>query len=130
MRTAKLAIFQIITHSILGFFKTESPSILRWSDQIYTLRFWGGITKSTHSKVGSRLQKNSFCENVPMSAPNDVVNTKTCLGYVIMRFCHFAKVSAPIQNIYGRTFSRFHPLSYPILGNDDHPQLHITNIVL
>ncbi len=74
------------------------------------MRFWGSLTKSTPTKVGSRLPKHILCENVPMSAPNDVVNTKTCLGYVIMRFCHFAKVSAPIQNIFGRTFFQVTPL--------------------
>ncbi len=45
------------------------------------MRFWGGFTKSTPTTVGSRLQKKK-CENVPMSAPNDVVNIKTCLGNV------------------------------------------------
>ncbi len=73
------------------------------------MRFWGGLTKSTPTKVGSRLPKNIFCENVPMSAPNDIVNIKTCLCYVIMRFCHIAKVSAQIQNIFGRTFFSSHP---------------------
>ncbi len=63
-----------------------------------------------------------FCENVPMSVWNDVVSVKPCLGNVIMWFCHFAKVSAPIQNIFGRTFFQLPPLSYPILGNDDPPQ--------
>ncbi len=76
--------------------------------------FWGGLTKAT--TVCSRLPKNMFCENVPMSVRNDVVNIKTCLGIVIMWFCHFAKMSAPIQNMFGRTFLQAPPLNLPNFG--------------
>ncbi len=56
-----------------------------------------------------------------MSARNDVVNIKTCLGTGIM-FSHFAKVSAPNRNIFGRTFFRPHPLTYQIFGTHEPPQ--------
>ncbi len=81
--------------------------------------FWGGLNKSTPTKVSDRLPKNIFCENVPMSVPKGVLNIKTCCDFFITQFQHFGKVSAPFENIFDRKKFRPHPLTYLIRGIQD-----------
>ncbi len=63
-------------------FRPQFRSFSKMSDPI----FWGGLNKSTPTKVSSRLPKNIFCENVPMSVPKGVVNIKTCCDFFITQF--------------------------------------------